>query len=571
MTTHLSREQLLRHLDGELSRSDMRKTSEHLRACWSCQEEFSRLKEQVAEILDAQTAVFGPSLAPPPSPWPRLEPRLDREMSLIRVPFWRKLVAFAGGTWRAQLAYGGAVLAVLVTVFLVWVSSVMPVSAQEVLRRASAADAGRLAITDQQVVRQRVRVKRTRRLALSEPATLLESWKSVKSTHWGSAGDPVSAELLERYRANGLASALPLSPPAVDSWAKIAGSEPSASRDGESIDVQVVSNSQGRARGLEEVRFHVQRGNWHLDEMTLSFTDATYQITEESSSVLARNEVPGDVMALLEPPRLSPAVPALNFARTPPPAVNLDDLEMGVRFDLHGIGADLGEGVEISARPPDQVVVDARQVSPQTKERVLALLANRPGVNLEFQEPGATGLRGQAVTRTIPQAATSSTPLDQRLVAFFGSTEAQENYTRLALEAGNDLLERLYALGNLAGRWPPDQESGLSRDSRSRLETMVRDHERGISRAATALEKQLEPFLKSFGYTVGGNLPALTGAGWQDASASGLDAARRVDRILRSLLTSSDTPLSPEQALPQLQRSFRDLQQAVRELSAAAE
>ena len=103
----------------------------------------------------------------------------------------------------------------------------VPVSANEVLRRATVADTGRLAVTQQQVVKQRVRVKRTTRRGTPALAASLEAWKSTTSTYW-KAGDSVSAELRERYKSNGLADALPLSPPAVESWVKIAGTEPSA-------------------------------------------------------------------------------------------------------------------------------------------------------------------------------------------------------------------------------------------------------------------------------------------------------------------------------------------------------
>jgi hypothetical protein len=94
MTNHLPLKQLLRHLDGELSKSTMRKTIEHLQACWLCQVELDRLREHIATIVDAQTEVFDPSLAQPPKPWPHLEPRLDRAAAEFGIPVWKKLVSF---------------------------------------------------------------------------------------------------------------------------------------------------------------------------------------------------------------------------------------------------------------------------------------------------------------------------------------------------------------------------------------------------------------------------------------------------------------------------------------------
>ena len=55
---------------------------------------------------------------------------------------------------------------------------------------------------------------------------------------------------------------------------------------------------------------------------------------------------------------------------------------------------------------------------------------------------------------------------------------------------------------------------------------------------------------------------------WQKA-ASALEAGQRVDRVIRSLLTTSDTPLSPEDALRSLQQDLGALERAARDLQAA--
>ena len=98
-----------------------------------------------------------------------------------------------------------------------------------------------------------------------------------------------------------------------------------------------------------------------MDQMTLSFVDATFQISEEESSILDRHEVPNEILAALElkvDDSLLTSAPATPASRAVAPGmtgestpVNLDDLEMDVRSALHGIGADLGEDIEIAVRP----------------------------------------------------------------------------------------------------------------------------------------------------------------------------------------------------------------------------
>ena len=103
---------------------------------------------------------------------------------------------------RLSLAYGTPALALLIVGILVW-APVAPVSANEVLRKAMVADKARQSITLQQVVRQRVRIRKTGAGAGPRTAAL-DSWKSAKSTYWNSGADPLNTELLARYRANGL-------------------------------------------------------------------------------------------------------------------------------------------------------------------------------------------------------------------------------------------------------------------------------------------------------------------------------------------------------------------------------
>lgn len=568
MTRHLTQEQLLRHLDGEMSKPAMRRAAKHLQACWSCQVEYRRLQDDIAAILDAQTNVFGPSLPPPPNPWPRLEPRLNRTTRYQAAPFWTKLSVFSRVPVRMQFVYGCAALAALIAGFLLFVP-VSRVSAQEVLARVKAADAGRFAITENQVVRQRVRIKKTARAAPSTQTARLESWKSPKSTYWNSAGDAVNSDLLRRYQANGLSSALPLSPPALEEWVKLAGSALSASQEGEYVEVRVSSSGSERSGGLEGVSAQVRKVDWHLAGMTLVFAAATFQITEEDSAIVARSEVPSDVLARLEPEE--PETPRTASRPTPVPpsstSVNLDDVEMAVRYELHSIGADLGENIEVTPLSPDRILVKAWGVSPQRREELASRLANTPDVLLQLERPESDKLAGKAVT--LPQTGSSPPPSDPRLAQFFGGPETQENYTRSVLQAGSSVLAHLYALRDLGARWPPEKEESLSPDAKTQLSTMVRDHAREIRAGAFVWEAQADLLLKGSGNRATGGI-ARSASDWQAASTSGLDAARRVDQVLRSLLTTSDTPLTLDDALPRLQQSLRDLDWAIQDLPASA-
>jgi hypothetical protein len=246
-------------------------------------------------------------------------------------------------------------------------------------------------------------------------------------------------------------------------------------------------------------------------------------------------------------------------------AVNLDDLEMTVRYDLHRIGADLGENIEIAARPPGELAVNASGASSGTKEKLAELLANKAGVRLEL-EPRAAVANPSPVT-TIPH--TMAEPPDQRIMAFFGDAAAEENFARSALQASTGILAHLYALKELSHRWPAGRDGNLSTTAKAQLAAMLRDHADAIQAGASQLKPQVDFLLKGFGSPAAGEIRAVSATTWQDASASALKAARDTDHVLRSLLTSSDTPMSPDEGLPKLRQSVQDLERFLHELSAS--
>ena len=570
MTDHLTRERLLLYVDGELSRSAMAETKEHVQSCWSCRVELDRLEEDIGVILDAHNQVFMPSLPDPPQPWPRIEPKLYAREESQRRPFlWRRVAPVAAAVLRPPYTFATAALVLLLIVSLISVQ-VTPVSAEEVLRQVEAADARRFVVTPREVIRQRVRVRRVGRDASGAETSTLESWKASESSYWNSGQDAVNSELLKRYQANGIATSLPLSSVAIRSWVGLAGSAPVVSREDDgTLNIRLVSNGPARQRGLEGVSFHVQPQDWRVSELMLSFSDATFDITEESFALVDKARVPPVILAALEPAALSLRAPVIASAPRPihhaVVAPNLDDVEVDVRYRLHGIGADLGESIEV-IRGAGQVVVDAWPVSPSRKAELAQVLGDKPGVRLEFQPPDEPV--GSKVTAILPRAPSAQQP-DQRLTKFFGSPETEEDYTRAVLQTRKALLAHLYALRTLASRWPVEAEAHLSAPARDELSWMVQDHAAGARFALLDLHATLNPLLEHFGYAA---VPAPSrgeSSCWQDSAAAALEAARSMERTLLSLLTTSDQPASVNEALPKLQRELQALDRIVSSLPAS--
>ncbi len=568
MTDHLTREQLLRFLDGELSRSSTARVADHLQSCWACRSSLDQLEGDIANILKAQIQVFAPSIPDPPNPWPRLEPRLAAAQS--RPPYWKRAASSMRFVLRPSFAFATTAL-VAILIFSLVVLPVQPVSAKEVLRHVEVAEAQRSIVTPQQVIRQRVQIRKLLKHSSVELSANVDSWKSGHITYWDSGKDSVGAELQHLYKSFGISSSLPLSNSVLQSWIHLAGSEPKAyrERDG-AIDVQVNSDPQGSVPGLQRVTFHVQPSNWHVDSMNLSFADADFEISELDFSVVNKREVPPAVLAILEPPAhpveprlaaLVPSAPPVNASIYRPVLPNLDDVEVGVRYDLHRIGADLGESIEVSQHTPDAVIVNAWGISSERKAQLASLLDGKPDVRLEFQPPDINSSVAAQPARSvvIPQPPLPQQQPDRRLEQYFGSRDTEENYTRAVLDTSTTLLSHLYALRALAQRWPSNNDPRLSDSSRAELAAMVQDHAREVASQVDELKAELVPLMSGFGYQLKSDAPSGAFASWQDVGVASLGAGKQIDFTLRSLLTTSTSPTSVDAAMPRLQQQLTEL------------
>lgn len=564
MPDHLSRQELLSYFDGELSASAEHNAKEHLSSCWTCQTELERIKEQIGLVLSAHTELFEPSLPPPPNPWVRLEPRLEEREKTKFAAAWKRFFTASGFSLRS-LAYGGAMAAFVFGIFL-WLPG-SKLTAKEILRNVAAADRARLAVDAQQAVKQRIRIKRTSRNGMNKSVES-DVWKTPGSLHWGDGLDVLRA----RYQSNGIPLELPLSSTAIESWMHFTR-EPVISREGDQIEVHSSANPASGSQEVSEVRFRVEP-NWRVIALTLAFEDETLEITETQTSVVNRVDIPASVLAQVAAPPASTnpsatrknSLPSTPGIPTEPSTPNADDLEMSVRYAIHGIQADLGEGIDVVSSGPGSVTVNAAGASQGIKEKLNAMFAGRRDVQVILAVP-ANQTPGTS-RRTITQVVASGQAIrDPRLAKVFETGTAQEDYTRSLLQSGSIVLSRLHALQEIAKRWPEDKQ--LSVKAKGQLIEMVQNHIRELRKGVTVWTTDLDVLLNGLGYE---KIPLASGPNppdWRQASARGLDAALGVDRTIRSLLTVSDRPIAIDEALPQLRSAIADLQNATHSLRAA--
>ena len=569
MNDHLTRRQMLAYVDGELSRAETRYAQKHLYSCWTCLAEMERLKGDITTILDAQNEAFAPALPPPPQPWPGFDTILARKLPNHPSSSWQRFFAY----FKSSMTPVRTVLAsAAVAVFLVAAYALVhtrTVSAKEVLRRVEVADTQRSRITKDQVIRERIKVRRIPHGQKASGPVRVDTWKSPGASYWH-VEDSAAADLQAQYQRHKIPADLPLSSASAKSWGKAAGGSPTLSPRGADMDLIFTGIKEAGDETVERVSLLIQPEDWHIKQMTLDFPDASFEITEDDYTVMPVTAAPVAVLAYLEPSASpltlpAPALPVADLAaRSPlPPAVNLDATELAVFTALHGAKADLGDPVFVT-HSSRAVHVGLWQLLPERQSELRAALITIPGVRVDLvarQIPASA----RRVISAAPVLSPPGTPLevevtsgdeDKRLLKFFGNAEREQEFTSQALRTSTATLSHLYALHNLALQFPVSRDQRFPPGERERLHALVQDHLTAVSASLEDLKQQLEPLNANFNISACSSSPLPPAGNWQAGSQRVLDSARVIDHLLRALLTTSQRPASPDSALPQINENL---------------
>jgi anti-sigma factor RsiW len=559
VTEHISLRLLLLHLDGELSLSEMREADEHLSVCEACRGAMERFREDLDLIAEARARVSFQSSSPEWPPMANLLASAERPASafMLRLRFGGALSAAAG---------------ILIAIVLFWTQPAT-VSAKEILSRIERADDVRVTLGTDSIIRQTVRVVRRERKTSQVVTGEIESWKSPKSALSIPKGEESTLEdLAGRYRSNGLDMKRPLSQRSYAGWAQLAGSPPTVSTQQNEIRLAVSARPEARFTGFETAELRVDPATWLVKSMKIEFQDCSLELSELNFAVLKRTQVPLDILARLEPPS-DPRPPEKTFVSAkaakavPPPEpmfsdrssvlasrISVAEVELGVTVVLHRLGADLGEPIEV-VRTDATLTVDVSQVSPERKERLTDALHGLSSVEVQSESKPMT----EGATQRILPPARASSPPDDRLTKWFGGGDMQERFARTAIESSTALLSRWFAVAALAHQWPTDREAQLSETSKRDLTTILGDHATAMRELVFNLDVQFKVLARAF--SVAPTPPtAFHGGDWRSASTRGLPKAKELDRLIRSLLTSTSAPSSVDQALPAIMQHLADLE-----------
>jgi hypothetical protein len=579
MNNHLDHQQMLAYLDGELSRAETHRAAEHLHSCWTCRTEVEHLKDDITTILDSQKGTFSPALPPPPAPWPAFHMLVARSAPAPQPNFWMRLTATLSVVAAPSRVLAVSVAAIGIVLFAFVLFRSPAVSAKEVLRRVEVADGKRSEIATNQVIRERVHIRRTTRSSGRQDSTIVNTWKSRKGAYWETSNDDaVVSDFEAEYKSYGVSVGLPLSASSATDWGKAVGGSPTVSRQGADLDLIYAATPSASSDSVRQVSFLIQPDTWTVKQMTLALSDSSFEVTQDNFDIVPSSSLPPLLLAELELAPFPSTVPSAAIRTLPrmghnivAPGLDLDSAELDVFSTLHQLKVDLGEPVTVT-RTQNSVQVGVWQLPEDRRNELRAALSDKPGVQVLDRAPRIVVAR---VAEAPPAPTQSSGPLhiavdsgnDDRLFKFFGTSEKEQDFTSRALATSTDMLSHLYALRNLQAQFPRAREQALSLEARTRLAELVQDHAAAIAGTLEALKIQLAPLDTQFHVPQSpppGNSPTVD---WHQESLDGLGTGKAIDHLLRALLTTSQDPVAPESALPEIDQQISRLGAKVRDLA----
>jgi len=273
---------------------------------------------------------------------------------------------------------------------------------------------------------------------------------------------------------------------------------------------------------------------YRVYETGLSTTNSALTSKITSNKIMEppiRNSTESGAVSVEVPSR--PAVPSRLAAIVPGPTASISD-ELQVLSVLHGIGADLGDPVQVSLSD-NRVQVTGVGVAPGRRQKILAALEPLPKVALHFSDPPAAPLPNDSGAGQTPAASSTPNPFQTRLDAQLGGRGLVDRFTAQILNWNDTAMAHAYALRQLAQQFPAD--ASLNEPDRATLRGLARDHLAAMAAPLANFDSELVPVLTGLGAT-SSNRAAGADAGqvtWQGSAEHVFQAARRIE-MLSSLL-----------------------------------
>jgi hypothetical protein len=560
---HPSEDDLLLYVDGELTSKEAASIKGHLEACWSCRVGTEKIQETISTFIDYRNHVLNPMVEPPPNMWRNFDDNLKRlavesgkrslfgDMfgSLRRFFITARLFAVPRPLVRVA---AGSLVAILIAALVLYTNRVPTVSASELLRHATEAQATKLRATQEPVVHRKLQVRRTDQAAVRAEAISWETWDDTRNSRFRQAVDeagsrrflPAVGEATRKdqvtvpdtltelglvLQANRMDPQRPLSAASYQTWRDSVAQkqeEVTRARLSNGLDafaLRTVPLGQVGVGQISEATFVVRADDWHAFELRLKVRAADgerfYEVTEQSSEVLNLAAVSPEIFAGPQTAALPSSSPASKASLSPAPALNANaapvplpavsavataELEVEVLRLLNQAGADLGEQVSARRDSNGPLRVEGIVETEARKGEILRALApviNNPAVRVDIKTvaEALAEKRGQgkdapgSVTEQKVEIDTGAIAAGSELRAYFKSDDEARQFAARMASRSQRAMRHLYAMRRLSNQFSAAELRALTPEARAKWLSLVRSHARAYLQEANGLRRELQP------------------------------------------------------------------------------
>lgn len=588
---HLSEEQLLMLVDGELSAKDSANAREHIETCWNCRAELEKIEETISLFVEFRKKIQTPLNTAPPNNWNNFNRLLRETQRELEQPKRSWLNLYNLSPFQLRLGIG-SIAVVLIAALLLQLVSFQKISAAELLDIASIKQNERVNSTSQPVVYQKLLV----RVGSAKPLDW-EVWNDAvnsRSKQTISGDQPketanVLQELSEILLKNKMNPQKPLSPESFKSWHGGLADKTDEVVENEEITLKTNNNKISFEGEIKQATIKFRSNDYHPFDQTLTVKTAngekTFQISEVNFEIVSLNtlksnffdETPtsNEIIKITKTttspspessasPEISPspnAEKSLEFAENKTsnaensPEITADaNLEVEVLQLLNNANADLGEEITVK-RDAGILYIRGLVETAERKNEILNALQTvraNPAVKIELQTVSEAVAKNKNQTGNKPTAIdnletkTLNSAAQNDLVEHFGNEAEAKRFASNTVSRSGQAMSHVYALRRLAKQFSAAELKTLSPEARSKWLGLIASHARNFKAQSESLSRELSSVFKAPGGAGSANVEVNSIDDLPRAIESLFAIASGNDRLIRSALTisASDTQFS---------------------------
>jgi anti-sigma factor RsiW len=537
---HPGEDDLLYYADGELSIAKRAEIKTHLEACWTCRAKAEKIQQTISSFIEYLNDGFVPNVDPPPMGWRTFDGKMNRAAAeAVKRPLLSRWCESARNHflhWGLSVGWTASLLATLgIALVFAHFQSVSPVSANQLIQRATEAQEQRIRRVTHAVVYQKLRVQRRGAPPLENASITWEVWNDPTGGRFrqrvedakgqrlidprpenpaekNEAGrnqqlrqdgvfqppsahldlqevPPILRELDQILKSNRMNQRNPLSPIGYASWRKSIHRQSEEVKetslaDGEkALTLTTAALAPFTANSIVKAELVIRAADWHPVAQRFEVQGENgvrdYDLTETDFEVLASNALPHSIFEdrfVSVPLAVAPPVPAPPQV-LPPSAAELVASEVEVLFALHRVRACIGRPISVTRVNSGRIEVKGVVDTEIRKAELLAGLKGIPWVNVKIQTIEESRFELPSQTENLNDNKKNT-----------GASSDQDSNLKTKSEklVIQDLLEEYFSAARSGGRSSPAQEE---RDGTSIHQTVAALSHSAVAFSEAALEE----------------------------------------------------------------------------------